>query len=305
MVRRLNEAFEQGLDMFDKACKKVYGAEWDKKSDKEKRDIIMSFIETAAKNGLDAKNGKEKKESRSMKVRSTSGRHMTEAVGDSFVEFGTHELTQYLPKEIIDDLNTKVSMMYEIMKLVNDNDIVGEHDTKLYKLFNIDFDEIEYDVTDDTIRWFLENAWEELEAYASELGVEMDVRDGRNSPYITFNTAFLKALSYISGDHLPVTIDEVWDAVMESVLGGSYRASFTDDAILNQEIEQELNDGYDRMNDAEDAVEVAEDLLYDVLEVPVSALSEIIDELNACIQVINYIDDFKDNADDYFLTYLQ
>jgi len=30
-----------------------------------------------------------------------------------------------------------------------------------------------------------------------------------------------------------------------------------------------------------------------------------IDELNACIQVINYIDDFKENADDYFLKYLQ
>lgn len=84
MVKRMNESFEQGVDMFDKACKKVYGAEWDKKSDKEKRDIIMSFIATAAKSGLDAERGKEKKESRSMKVRSASGRRMAEDYDDEF-----------------------------------------------------------------------------------------------------------------------------------------------------------------------------------------------------------------------------
>lgn len=81
MVKRMNESFEQGLDMFDKACKKVYGADWDKKSDKEKHAIIMSFIAAAAKKGLDKKNKDGKKES---KVRRTSGRRMTEDYDDEF-----------------------------------------------------------------------------------------------------------------------------------------------------------------------------------------------------------------------------
>ena len=102
-----------------------------------------------------------------------------------------------------------------------------------------------------------------------------------------------------------MTIDEVWDAVMEFTQGGSYRGTYVSDDVLNSDIEAELDDNYDRADDATDAVEVAEDLLYDVLEIRQSDLDSIIDELNNDIEVVDYIEKFKDNVVNIFLDYIQ
>lgn len=42
--------FEKMLEMLTEACKTAYGSEWDNMTDKQKHDIIMGFIATAAHN---------------------------------------------------------------------------------------------------------------------------------------------------------------------------------------------------------------------------------------------------------------
>ena len=42
--------FEKMLEMLTEACKIAYGTEWDNMTDKQKHDIIMGFIATAAHN---------------------------------------------------------------------------------------------------------------------------------------------------------------------------------------------------------------------------------------------------------------
>ena len=68
MVKLINESKDNSdamLDALVKACKQVYGKEWDKKSEKEQRDIIMGFIKQAADNAK-----KSKKESMNPRRRS-------------------------------------------------------------------------------------------------------------------------------------------------------------------------------------------------------------------------------------------
>lgn len=76
MVKLITEGKDNSdamLDALVKACKQVYGKEWDKKSEKEQRDIIMGFIKQAADNAK-----KSKKESMNTRRRS---RRMNESNG--------------------------------------------------------------------------------------------------------------------------------------------------------------------------------------------------------------------------------
>ena len=63
------------------------------------------------------------------------GRRITERIlheGREKQEFGTHEFTQYLPQDILDDLNYKLGVMYEIMDIVNAHEgLILENSTKV------------------------------------------------------------------------------------------------------------------------------------------------------------------------------
>ena len=90
MVKLINESKDNSdamLDALVKACKQVYGKEWDNKSDKEQRDIIMGFIKQAADNAK-----KSKKESMNTRRRTRRmnedvdklGRYLDEANSDMY-----------------------------------------------------------------------------------------------------------------------------------------------------------------------------------------------------------------------------
>ena len=90
MVKLINESKDNSdamLDALVKACKQVYGKEWDHKSDKEQRDIIMGFIKQAADNAK-----KSKKESMNTRRRTRRmnedvdklGRYLDEANSDMY-----------------------------------------------------------------------------------------------------------------------------------------------------------------------------------------------------------------------------
>ena len=76
MVKLITEGKDNSdamLDALVKACKQVYGKEWDNKSEKEQRDIIMGFIKQAADNAKKSKKESMNTIRRSRRINESNG----------------------------------------------------------------------------------------------------------------------------------------------------------------------------------------------------------------------------------------
>ena len=138
MVKLINESKDNSdamLDALVKACKQVYGKEWDNKSDKEQRDIIMGFIKQAADNAK-----KSKKES----IRSgRRSRRMNEDVA---------KLSSYLD-EANSDMYTICDSLRNALREIGISDLTdSEKDDLKYvfgmlkNMFEFDMNNLIYDI---------------------------------------------------------------------------------------------------------------------------------------------------------------
>lgn len=218
-------------------------------------------------------------------------------------EFGNSEFTSLLPKSMIADLNWKLSVAQSLANMVNDNDgLIYENNTKVYSLFNGDFEEDEWD--EDIVRTMLENEWDYFTGFAKEKGIDLEIRDGRNSPYYYIDTPFLNALRDVSGGRTPVDAEEVLNAMVEAVFGSCNKAIYTSDEELNHDIEIDLNDNYDRNDDIADCEEIANYMLDEILDMSVEDVKEIVKQTISAIEVINYAESAKDNMGNVYRDYL-
>lgn len=193
---------------------------------------------------------------------------------------------EYLTADQIKEFDNQYKMLASLAKLINDNiEILKEQDTKVPDVFwGAGDGENEY------IYAWLEDAWDQFKDYVDSIGCEIDVRDGRSSPHVTFNCDFLYNLREELRGEYNVTVDDVAHAIFETRYGG-YDDICTSVNDFDYEVDYNL-EKYD-YDDTRDAVQSTFDgfTFYDTAD-----YASTYGDIDRAIQALDYIDSFKNTA---------
>jgi hypothetical protein len=197
---------------------------------------------------------------------------------------------KYLTADQIKEFDNQYKMLASLAKLINDNiEILKEQDTKVPDVFwGAGDGEEEY------IYAWLEDAWDQFKDYVDSIGCEIDVRDGRSSPHVTFNCDFLYNLRDEMNDQYKATVDDVALAIYKTRYGG-YDNLCTSVKDFDYEVDYNL-EKYD-YDDTRDAVQSTFDdfTFYDTAD-----YASTYEDIDRAIQALDYIDSFKNDAADSY-----
>lgn len=197
---------------------------------------------------------------------------------------------KYLTADQIKEFDNQYKMLASLAKLINDNiEILKEQDTKVPDVFWG-----AGDGEDEYIYAWLDDAWDQFKDYVDSIGCEIDVRDGRSSPHVTFNCDFLYNLRDELRGEYKVTVDDVAHAIFETRYGG-YDDICTSVKDFDFEVDYNL-EKYD-YDDTRDAVQSTfnDFTFYDTTD-----YASTYEDIDRAIQALNYIDSFKNNAADNY-----
>lgn len=193
---------------------------------------------------------------------------------------------KYLTADQIKEFDNQYKMLASLAKLINDNiEILKEQDTKVPDVFWGAGDGEE-----DYIYAWLEDAWDQFKDYVDSIGCEIDVRDGRSSPHVTFNCDFLYNLRDELRGEYKVTVDDVAHAIFETRYGG-YDDICTSVKDFDFEVDYNL-EKYD-YDDTRDAVQST---FNDFTFYNTTDYASTYEDIDRAIQALDYIDSFKNTA---------
>jgi hypothetical protein len=197
---------------------------------------------------------------------------------------------KYLTTDQIKEFDNQYKMLASLAKLINDNiEILKEQDTKVPDVFWG-----AGDGEDEYIYAWLDDAWDQFKDYVDSIGCEIDVRDGRSSPHVTFNCDFLYNLREELRGEYEVTVDDVAHAIFETRYGG-YDDICTSVKDFDFEVDYNLEKYvYD---DTRDAVQSTFD---DFTFYNTTDYASTYEDIDRAIQALDYIDSFKNNATDNY-----
>lgn len=204
---------------------------------------------------------------------------------------------EYLTADQIKEFDNQYKMLASLAKLINDNiEILKEQDTKVPDVFwGAGEGEDEY------IYAWLEDAWDQFKDYVDSIGCEIDVRDGRSSPHITFSCDFLNNLR----DYIPsprnleagdVDVYDVANAIYDTIYG-SYKELYVTPKKFDEYVDWNYDKfDYDSIEDAvQDTFGESNAIAFDTDD-----YDSTFRDIDRAIQALDYIDSFKNNATDNY-----